>query len=304
MFMFVSWKKNHNIFVFTVFIRGYLSSSDYCFLVIGYYLVIVSWNLKDMVMFPVLFEWSSFSLYTYGAFVAVGFFLGFQWILHTGKRSGLSQDVIGDFVWVALIFGLIGARILYVLFNWDYYWTRPIDIFKIWQGGLVWYGGLIVGAAAGAWLFRKKSVPLGLAADVCAPGLALAHAIGRIGCFFAGCCYGKPCDLPWAIMFTHSQTLAPAQVSLHPTQIYEAFLNFLLFGVLVLIPMSKRPGSGKLALLYLGLFSVIRLGIEFLRGDDRGPVFLYLTFTQWISISGLFLAAGIWFVLIKRGSEN
>jgi phosphatidylglycerol:prolipoprotein diacylglycerol transferase len=254
-------------------------------------------------MWPILFKWGPVTLHTYGALVALGFFLGYYRALFLARRRGISDDVMADFAWIALVAGLAGARVLYVLFNLGYYRGAPLDVLKVWQGGLVWYGGLIAGAAASAAWFRHKKISVALAADVCAPGLALGHALGRLGCFFAGCCYGRACALPWAVTFRNPDSLAPQNAPLHPSQLYESGLNLLLFLLLDKLARSEgrlRPGRGLLAMLYAGSYSVIRFLVEFTRGDDRGPVFASLTSTQWISVAGLSAALAGWALLARR----
>lgn len=157
----------------------------------------------------------------------------------------------------------------------------------------MWHGGLIGGALAGAMFFRSKKVSLALAADVFAPGLALGQAIGRLGCFFAGCCYGKSCDRPWAVTFTDPGSLAPLGVPLHPTQLYDAVFNGAIFLVLWWAGRkeSLRPGRGRLFALYLLFAALARGMVEFFRDDDRGRLGV-LTATQTVSLGLLLL--GLW----------
>ncbi|MBF0468676.1 MAG: prolipoprotein diacylglyceryl transferase, partial [Desulfamplus sp.] len=162
-----------------------------------------------------------------------------------------------------------GARVLYVLVNFNEFASDPISVFKIWNGGLVFYGGFIA-ALVSAFLFvRKKGLPLGKTADIIAPAIALGHAIGRIGCFFAGCCYGQRCDLPWAVIFKDSQSLAPLNIYLHPTQIYEAVSNLVLFVILLFVDNRKKR-DGITFWFYIFLYGLVRSFIETFRGDPRG----------------------------------
>ncbi len=246
-------------------------------------------------MWPILVDFGSFSLHTYGVFVAVGFLAGYGWTVKLAKTRNISQDTVLDLCWVLLLSGIIGARLLYVAFNWDYFMSAPMEIVKLWQGGLVFYGGLILASVTGiVWVRRRKLSPA-LIADIVAPGLALAHAFGRLGCFAAGCCYGRACDLAWAVTFRHPGTLAPRDAALHPSQLYEAGLNFLLF--LILNHAARRKdeiGTGRVAASYVLGYSLIRLAVEFTRGDERGPLFLSLTATQWVAAMTFLLAAAWW----------
>lgn len=248
-------------------------------------------------MWPILFSWGPITIHSYGALVALGFLAGYGWTVHMGRRSNISDALVLDLVWVLLLSGILGARLLYVLFNIHFFAGHPLDIFKIWQGGLVWYGGLITAALAGGLWTRWKKIPLGLAADICAPGAALGHALGRLGCFAAGCCYGKSADIPWAVVFTHSESLGPLDTPLHPTQIYEALLNLVLWCALSITALRGSAvwlGRGRLAAAYVFLYGAIRLAVEFFRNDDRGPVAWGLTATQWVAVSSMLMAALFW----------
>jgi phosphatidylglycerol:prolipoprotein diacylglycerol transferase len=255
-------------------------------------------------MWPIIFKTGPFSLHTYGALVAAGFLAAYGWMVRLAKTKNISSDTILDFTWILLISGLIGARLLFVAFNWDYYSQAPVEILFLWQGGLVFYGGLILATIAGALWVRRRGLSAALMADIAAPSLALGHAFGRLGCFAAGCCYGKPCDLPWAVTFSHAESLGPRGVPLHPSQLYEAGLNFLLFFILnAYARKTDSLGTGRVAALYVFSYSLIRLAVEFTRGDERGPVFLTLTATQWIVVA-IFAAAAGWIIRsMKRTSH-
>jgi phosphatidylglycerol:prolipoprotein diacylglycerol transferase len=244
-------------------------------------------------MFPILWRWNGVTLHTYGLFVALGFLLGYAFSMKNAARHGYSPAVIADGAWTALIGGLLGARILYIAFQWPMYAAAPLDVFKIWQGGLVWYGGLIFGFLAFYGWLRWKKEPLLPWVDLITPGMALGHGFGRLGCFFAGCCYGKPCALPWAVTFRNTDSLAPLGTPLHPSQIYESALTLALAAVLIRLSRkdTARPGSGRIFSIYLLGYGLLRFLVEFTRDDDRGPRALGLTSTQWVSL-GL-VAAGL-----------
>jgi phosphatidylglycerol:prolipoprotein diacylglycerol transferase len=185
------------------------------------------------------------------------------------------------------------------VFDWDYYSANWREIFSV--GTLlaagVYQGGFILAVLTAIWYIRRNRMPLLLTFDVFAPGIALGHAIGRMGCFAAGCCWGQQCDLPWAVTFTnpaaHELTGVPLNVSLHPTQIYEVLLVLLIFMVL-LWHISRPHRTGTVIGLYLVLYSVARFGVEFLRHHDQ-PLQLGLSLTQWISLATLM--AGAWLVI-------
>jgi len=151
---------------------------------------------------------------------------------------------------VILLSSLVGARLLYVIQNFSLFSDHPLDMFKIWNGGLVFYGGFILALVAAMVYVKYKKFDLWPTADLLAPAIALGHAVGRLGCLFAGCCYGKTCDLPWAITFSDPESLAPLGIPLHPTQLYAVFSNLIIFGLL--LAMDKKSAfAGRLFWLYI-----------------------------------------------------
>ena len=183
-------------------------------------------------MHPVLIEFGIFRIFTYGLLVASGFFIGILLAAHQGKREGFDPQTILDLCFYILLSAVIGARILYVIVEYKYFLASPLEVFKVWKGGLVYYGGFIL-AGAGTWFFlEKKQLPVWQVADILAPSVALGQAIGRWGCFFAGCCYGIKTDLPWGITFSETKSLAPLNIPLHPTQVYLSLNALFIFMVL------------------------------------------------------------------------
>lgn len=252
-------------------------------------------------MHPILFSIGSFNLYTYGLFVALGFITAIQVSKITGKKLGVSQETITDIFFIILVSSLTGARALYVLINFQEYRNNLSGIFQVWNGGLVFFGGFLGAAAALLVYFSRKKLDKWQMADIIAPGLALGHAVGRIGCLFAGCCYGRSCDLPFAIRFSDPHSLAPIDVLLHPTQVYSMISNLVIFAVLIW--MSKRKKfNGMIFLSYMMIYSVFRSIIEFFRGDLRGHfIFEFLSLSQGIGII-VFISALILYVTLYRKS--
>lgn len=201
-----------------------------------------------------------------------------------------------------MISALAGARILYVLINFNDYQNNLLDIFKIWNGGLVFFGGFIGGVLGAIIFLRIKKMDVWKTADVLAPGLALGHSVGRFGCLFAGCCYGKSCTLPIALTFTNPDSLAPLNTPLHPTQLYMIASNFVLFLILLAIQRRKRF-NGMVFLSYIMLYSLFRSIIEFFRGDFRGNfVFDFLSLSQGIGL--LISCIALVFMIIKLRSRH
>jgi phosphatidylglycerol:prolipoprotein diacylglycerol transferase len=222
-------------------------------------------------MFPDLFSIGPLTIHTYGLFVALGFTVGLLVMIRIGRTQGFSSQQIMDVGFIIIVWAVIGSRLTYVLINFSYYITHPIDIFKIWQGGLVFSGGLIAVVLGMSWYIRRHHLSFWKIGDLCGPAVAIGASVGRIGCFMAGCCYGRPTDLKWGIVFTHPQSLAPLNISLHPTQIYHSLTNLIIFVVLMVLHTRKKY-DGQVFLWFLILHSVARLFIERFRGDNRGMI--------------------------------
>lgn len=224
-------------------------------------------------MHPILIEFGSFSLRVYGLMAALGLMGGIWLASREAVRTGEDKERIMDIAFYMVLAAIIGARLMYVILEWDYFAARPLDALKIWQGGLVFYGGFLGAVIAGTFYVRRHKMPFWKTADCFAIGIPFGHALGRIGCFAAGCCYGLATDLPWAVKFTDPNSLAPLHVDLHPTQLYSAAANFAIFGIIFMM-RKKKVFEGQLALTYIALYAITRSIMEFFRGDDRGAVFL------------------------------
>jgi phosphatidylglycerol:prolipoprotein diacylglycerol transferase len=254
-------------------------------------------------MHPVLFQIGPVTLYTYGLFVAAGFVAALSVSRMLAKKNNLSPDLITDTYFIVLVSAIIGARLLYVVIEFDTFRGSFLEIFKIWNGGLVFYGGFITACTAVVIYLKYRKADILLTGDVIAPGIALGHAFGRVGCLFAGCCHGSQCDLPWAIKFSDPQSLAPLDVYVHPTQLYSVLSNLAIFLVLLLAGRKTRKHGTVLAV-YIILYSVMRSFIEFFRGDLRGSLFNgCLSTSQFIGIIAA-LAGMVLLVYIKRNKNN
>ena len=253
-------------------------------------------------MHPILLQVGSLKLYTYGFFVALGFIIAIWFTKRNARFYGVPDQMVSDLFLTVLISALAGARILYVLINIDAYRDNFLDIFKIWNGGLVFFGGFIGGALGAIIFLRIKKMDIWKTADVISPGLALGHSVGRFGCLFAGCCYGKSCALPIALTFTNPDSLAPLNIPLHPTQLYMIASNLVLFLILLAIQRRKRF-NGMVFLSYIMLYSLFRSIIEFFRGDFRGNFFFdFLSLSQGIGL--LVSCIALIFMIIKLRSRH
>jgi phosphatidylglycerol:prolipoprotein diacylglycerol transferase len=206
-------------------------------------------------------------------------------------------------VWV-LIGGLLGAKLLLVAVDWRYFGRNPRELLSIFQSGGVFYGGLIGGILVAWWYARRHRLPGWGTADVLAPGVVLGQAIGRLGCFAAGCCWGKATQAPWAVVFTDvyaaRQVGTPMDTPVHPSQVYESAAAFLIFLCLLWLAPRKRF-QGQVALAYVALYSAARFGLEFFRGDpDRGAWFGGALSTSQVIAIVLLLGAAVLVPRVRR----
>jgi len=255
-------------------------------------------------MHPILFKIGPLTIYTYGVLVATGFLLGLGLAVCQARKEGIPSHKILDLGFYILLSAIIGSRLFFVVINAEYYLRNPLGIFKIWEGGLVFYGGLLLSIPMALWYIKRNALGVRSTADLFAPSIAIGHAIGRLGCFFAGCCYGKPAPwLPWAVTFTDPNCLARIGIPLHPTQLYEAAGEFMNFFILILLKRYKSF-NGQLFLSYLLLYSVLRFIVEFFRGDvDRGFITPSVSLAQAMSILMFFFALVLFVVLRKRNKR-
>jgi len=256
-------------------------------------------------MHPILIQMGPLTIYTYGFFIALGILLAIMLARREADRVGLNPDKIMDLSFYLVLSGIIGSRLFYVATTPEMFLNDPIEIFRIWNGGLVFYGAFLAALVTCFVYLKKHKLPGWKTADVCAPSVALAHVFGRLGCFFAGCCYGQTCDLPWAITFQHADSLArPLGVPLHPTQLYSSLNNLMIFGALVFI-RPKIKIDGQLFWIYILLYGVTRSIIEEFRGDFRGTIVLdTFSVSQVIGWSMALLAIGMLFILYKRADAG
>ncbi len=219
---------------------------------------------------PVAFTIGSIEIRWYGIMVALAILTVVLWTAWQVKKgANISYDTLFTASLVGIPSGMILARLLHVIDGWEYYSQNPGEI--IGGGGLTAYGA-VLGAALGIWIYSRFSkFQFGYFADVVAPGIILAQAVGRVGCTLNGCCYGVETSLPWGIVYTHPNSLCPLGVVVHPATVYEIIWNLLVFGVLLRLRGRLKP-DGSLFLVYLSLYSVYRLGTDFLR---EGTPFLF-----------------------------
>jgi phosphatidylglycerol:prolipoprotein diacylglycerol transferase len=247
-------------------------------------------------MYPRLFElpWSvgSFgpiTVYTYGVLLAAAYLFGLKLAMVRAKKRGLDANRVLDLGIYIIISALVGAKLLLLITDFRAFTSNPRELLTLARSGGVFYGGLILAVTVALIYIRRVGLPLWTTTDVFAPGIALGHVVGRFGCLFAGCCYGKQVAQPhwWTVTFTDPFALAnvgtPLGVPLYPTQLFEAGAELLILGVLLWSERKGRPFAGRTFWLYMLLYAISRFIIEFYRGDDRGTVGMFST-SQFISI--------------------
>ncbi len=250
-------------------------------------------------MFPRLFQIGSFSAPTYGFLVSLGVLTGLWISVRNSNKQGIDPDDAWNLGIVAVLAGIVGAKILYFINDWDFYTAHPREIFS-WstmQAAGVFSGGLLAALAASAWYIRKHNMPAMATCDAFSPGLAFGHAIGRLGCFAAGCCWGRPTSHAWGVTFrnplAHELVGTPLNQALEPTQLFEAAVELANFFILMWM-LKRKKFDGQVFAAYLILYGVARYFLEYLRDDPgRGSVFGgIMSGTQLISI-GLVVAGGV-----------
>lgn len=238
-------------------------------------------------MHPILFDFGSFTVYTYGVLLAAAYLLGLQFALVRARSRGLDRQRVMDLgIWI-IVSALAGAKLMLLVTDFRQYTQSPRALLDLVRSAGVFYGGLI-GAVTVAFVYmRRHRMPLWTTTDVFAPGIALGHAVGRLGCLMAGCCFGRPTSVPWAITF-HNPAASinsdtPLGVPLHPTQLYEAGAELLILGVLLWLERRSRAFPGRTFWTYMLLYAVSRFAIEFYRGDPRGTIAMFST-SQFVSL--------------------
>jgi phosphatidylglycerol:prolipoprotein diacylglycerol transferase len=256
---------------------------------------------------PILFTVGDFSLHSFGVLVALGFMAGLWVASRNAMRVGINGEFIYDLAPWLIGGGLLGARVLYVVSYWDRDFAgEPLgEVFAVWRGGLVFYGGLIGATGLAVIRLRMLKQPVWRVADCLASGIALGHVFGRLGCLANGCCYGRPADAPWAVHYPRGHETFPiaalTPTAVHPAQLYEAALNLAFFGALLWL-FRRRRFDGQVFAGYLIGYAFIRAVAELFRGDySQQSAPLIGVFTPGQKTSVLILACGLslWWWLRK-----
>ena len=257
-------------------------------------------------MHPVFLKIGSFELASYGLMTALGYAVASWYLLRYLRKTGMDRDTFWNLIFITFVSAVIGSKLLYILVSWEQLdpasaADKIVYFIRNFRYGFVFYGGLITAVITLAVYLKIKHLPLVRTADFMIVGLPLGHAFGRVGCFLAGCCHGKPTDLPWGVVFTDPHAMVSPEllgVPVHPTQLYEAAGNLLIF--LFLHFLSRKPHRGGLVVLaYVTCYSFMRFVIEFFRGDYRGEYILGLSPSQLIALAIAVTAALGWNVLAR-----
>ena len=242
-------------------------------------------------MHPVLFKVGPVTIYTYGFFVFLGVIAGYLVCSRQAKREGLSRDKFADIFFWTILFSFLGAKLLYIIIEFKYFLKDPLSVIR---SGFVFYGGLISGLIVLRVLSRRQHIKPFKLLDIFCLGIPLAHAFGRLGCFFYGCCWGRTTDSFIGVVFPLGSPAGADGLKVIPTQLISAAFLFLLFFLILAISRHKKF-DGQLFLTYILVYIPFRFVIEFFRGDPRGTMFLLPT-SQFLSIVLVNICLLLWYL--------
>ena len=246
-------------------------------------------------MHPILIDFHGLKVYSYGFMMVVAYFFAIGFIYFYAPKVKMDRNDAIDMSIIAFISGILGSRVLYVILNIKKYYGHWTGIFEFQKGGLSWHGGLLGGVLAIAIYSKVKGYSITKSMDLILTPAIAGLGIGRIGCFLNGCCYGKACSLPWAMVFPHHRHPIPV----HPTQIYEMILDFAAFGFL-LYWWNKRKFDGENSLVMAAIYSVIRFVVESFRYNTPDQMIHGLSLAQWFSLAAFIILVPLIIYLRKH----
>ena len=260
-------------------------------------------------MHPILFHIGSFEMASYGLMMALAYLIPTWYLYRRLNYIKLDKDTFFNIIFIAFISALIGSKLLYIIVSWPEMGStlseKLFTALRTFRYGFVFFGGAIVAICTLLYYLKKKKLPVLKIADFYIVALPLGHAVGRIGCFLAGCCHGRPTDMPWGVVFNDPHTLVAPQyigVPLHPTQLYEVGLNLILFFILQHF-YKKQHRDGTILTMYVIGYACLRFFIEFFRGDFRGGFLLGMSPSQCIALATAAIAAIALYYLKKDTSH-
>jgi phosphatidylglycerol:prolipoprotein diacylglycerol transferase len=251
-------------------------------------------------MYPVLFRITEqITIRSYGIMLAIAFFVGIFIARRFARKDGVKPSLITDLSFWVILATIVGGRLLYVLMNLKEYLRHPIDIVRIWQGGLIFYGGFFLSILVAIWYFKRNKINAWKGLDILSPAAAIGYSIARIGCFLNGCCYGKPTKFFLGIKFPLSSSAGIFNVGMkiHPTQLYAMLVNLVIFLILWFC-YPRKKFNGQIFWSYIFMYSIYRFLIEFIRGD-KSPLAFGLTAIQFITIF-LFISSILGYLELRR----
>ncbi len=249
-------------------------------------------------MMPELIHIGPLTVHTYGFMWVVGIWLAVFRALRVAPRYGIRSDDVLDLAVLMVAVGIVGGRATYVLTYWSLYSKDLWSIFRVWEGGMSYFGGFGLATLAGIWLVHRRRLPLWSVADLSAPSVALGYAIARIGCFGAGCCYGAPTSLPWGVQFPDT----PSPV--HPTQLYATVMNLGIF-LLLRWRESAPRAPGQLFALFLSLHGLYRFLNEFFRAGATSKIIVgMLTYGHLVAFGMTIIGIALYYRLRKEQFEK
>lgn len=259
-------------------------------------------------MHPTLLKFQGIELHSYGLLLAIAFLLGIQIFVARARARGLPEEAMHTLSLWLLVLAIAGARLLFVLTHWREYAADPLAILRLWEGGLILYGGYLAAIAGGIVYVRRRGLNVWRVGDAAAPSMALGIAIGRLGCFMNGCCYGLPTHLPWGVHFpagTMASYTFPG-MGIHPSQLYLSISSFLVFAGLLVFD-RKRRFDGSLFWSYIAVDALLRILIDFTRYYDETAVIgamgpLTFNMNQVLS-GGLILISVAMLAILSRRRE-
>lgn len=257
-------------------------------------------------MHPILFSFGSFHIAAYGVFVAAAYLMGILWLKSQIRWMGLTEDEFWLLAYYLFFGAIAGGKLMFMAVEYKAFLSGALRPIRDFRYGFVFFGGLLGSAAMCFLAQRKLKFDYLAVADYFGVALPMGHALGRLGCLGAGCCYGRPTSLPWGIALggnpASSTPRALWGIALHPTQVYESLANLAIFLFLWkrVLPRVQRKElvAGTVFLGYVALYSAARFAVEFYRYDDRGATLPPLSISQWVSLAGLAVACGL---LARRG---
>ena len=254
-------------------------------------------------MHPIAFYFGALPIRWYGVMMALAFLAGLWTATRRARLANVHGEIIADVTMWLMLGSIVGARIVYVTTYWKQeFASQPFsEIFMVQHGGLVYYGGLIGATVAGLGYLTWKKLPVWKIADILAPSIALGSVFGRIGCLLNGCCYGRDCDLPWAIHFPADHETHGAGV--HPTEIYDALLNLILYFALAWL-FRRRKFDGQILALYFIGYAICRTTVEFFRGDYPADHIHAGLFTPAQLVSAPILIVGLALFFWRRKAQT